>query len=146
MAIGLTPNELNEYVLEEDQEKDRDDPTRTVFAYRTATAHERAKLEDIAGSYDPKGERVEMRMGTSNYLTLRAFLTGWENYLDSHGEAIPFRLEGKQLNLLGKNVDPVTDGTIARVHPDHARELAQAIRDGLRLTKEDVGNSSPPPE
>jgi len=137
MAIGLTPGEEYEYVLAEDRSKDDDDPTRTVFQLRTLTSREATKLEDFAGNYDPNAGDVRMTFGTNSMLALQAGLCGWRNYLDGDGNAIPFVSTGKQLNILGKNVDPPTDATLGRLTAAHRQELAEAIREGNRLTKEE---------
>ncbi len=140
MAVGITPNERNEYVLLEDRDKEPGDPTRSVFRYRTLTPKERAALEDSMASVDQKTGNVRMNAGSAAHLALKAALEGWDDYLDQDGSPIPFHTEGKSISVLGKNIDPVSDETLARLHPSHSQEIATAIREGQRLTRDEVKN------
>ena len=149
MAIALSMKEVYEYVLEADRKKEPGDPTRTVFTYRPLTPPEAAKLDDKGTSYgigqgddgEAAAKDVNVNHGTSNYLAMKACLTGWRNFADDEGNPVPFETQGVKLGVLGVPVDSVTDNCLARLHPDDRRELGSAIRDSQTVTVDDVKNS-----
>ena len=134
MAYGLTPDAINEYVLEDDRQLPVGDPKRTVFRYRLPTQPERTAILDAASEIARSGQ---MRV---IYLTLKTCLQGWEHYLDAEGNEIPFQLEGKLVNVCGRKIDPPTDATLDRLPSEHAFEITNAIHKSMTISPEQTKN------
>jgi len=140
MVVGLIPNEELSFIFREDRQKDQDDPTRSVFSYRTLASKERTKLTDRQGSYDTTDDKVSVNMGSVNWLACKVGLTGWEKFVDANGEQIPFEKEGVKRNHLGVEIDAVTDATLDRLTDDQIEVLGSVIRKAQRLSPTDVKN------
>lgn len=138
MARALIPNQQFEYTLLDDRDLPDDAPDKTVWILRGLSAAEEAEVQDTAAAYETDGEAVSIRSGTLSLETLRRGLVGVRKFLDAKGNAVApsFTVAGK------KRI--VDDTFLSSIHPDHRRELANAISAGARVTEVDAGKSSPP--
>jgi hypothetical protein len=139
MVIAIDPLEEFEYVLEEERKEPRD--TQTIWKLVTLDIRQRARLEDeqAVGTLDSESARVDavkLNAGNMNYLALRAGLRGVENFPDRNGGVVEFKAD-KMLNILGKQMRPATDDFLSRIPKDAADEIADAIRENLRMSPEE---------
>ncbi len=139
MTIAIDPLEEFPFQTEEDMELPQDQ--RTTWSVVGLDIRQRSRLEDetATGSLNAETEEVDsfkFNAGNINYLALRAGLRGVENFCDARGKAIPFE-QDKMLNVLGKQIRPPTDAFLSRIPPGAAKQIAEAIRENLRLSPEE---------
>lgn len=134
MVIAIDPKEEFDYVLKADRELPEEQ--QTVFKLRPLSHTQRTKLQDMEYRWERGTDVISMPQGSMSHQILQCGLAGWTNLRDAEGNEIEFRT-GKVVNVLGKNVSPVADACLDRLHPADLQELAQAIGEVQRVTVEE---------
>jgi len=116
MAISIDPQESISFVCKED--RDLKPEEQTTFLLCPLTVRDEQALAKLDDQY------------TFGLETLRRGLRGWENFLDSKGQDVPF-----ETNRDGKP----TDNTIARIPIGIRSQIVTAIVDTAKLTEEELG-------
>ncbi len=132
MVIAIDPGEQFEYTLQRDRSLPEEE--RTVFLLRPLSYEQRVKLTNLISSMEADTGVVRGTIGDVMDSTLRAGLVGWRNLRDRKGVEVEFAREGRQLSVLGQNIDPPKRSTLARLHPHDQQELSNAITEVQRVT------------
>lgn len=141
MTIAIDPLEEFDFVTEDDRKLPPEQ--QTTWRIVGLDIRQRSRLEDetATGKLDADRETVDsfsFNAGNINYLSLRAGLRGCTNFRDRDGNEVSFGVEKGTLNVLGKQVRGVpTDEFLSRIPPNEAKEIAEAVRENLRLTPDE---------
>lgn len=100
-----------------------------VFKLKGKTGIENAKVEDAAGFFDVKNQRMVFTTGTQRLETLACGVIGWNSkFVDRAGKAIPFEAKDGR----------VTDKCLGRIPPGLQVELQEAINEQAALAPEEL--------
>lgn len=141
MAIAIDLGEERPYVLKADRKLPEDDPNRTVWMLGALDPHERAKIQDNLMAMED-GDSIRITSGSAELKILKLGLRGCENFRDAAGNVIDFDFVKVGSAKKGIRKQP-TDEFIARIHPAHRKELAEAINEHNTISEDEKGNSPP---
>ena len=100
-----------------------------VFKLRGKTGIEVAKIEDAAGFFDVKNQRMIFTTGSQRLETLAGGIIGWNaKFVDGAGKSIPFAAEDGR----------VTENSLKRLSATLQVELQNAINEQSSLTPEEL--------
>jgi hypothetical protein len=126
------------YVLKADRELPPEQ--RTTFHLRRLSNRTMTALQNLA-TYSLQNADIKVATGTQRWVTLKAGLAGWTNFLMPDGTPAEFRLFEGSTTLHGVELaSSVRDESLELLDYADAMELADAIVDGNELTKADAKN------
>lgn len=125
MARAISAESPKRYVLEQDEQLDANDPSRTVFLLKPLTGRERAEAEAIEDQH----ERMSF--------VLKVALRGWERFLNEADEPVAF--PGRD-----ENASPAEQPYLKHLSFPIELELAAVALFGARLSRADEGKSDTP--
>lgn len=137
MVIARSVSETFPYVCEDDRKLPVEQ--QTTFHLRRLPATVGMALDNLHEA--TAAGQVTLRVGDQRIVTLQAGLAGWENLNDSSGQPVMFESHRGVRSVYGITIkDPAKVEMIDLLPEDVAEELAEAIRKGNTLTRDDAKN------
>ncbi len=100
-----------------------------VFKLKGKTGIENAKIEDAAGFFDVKNQRMVFTTGSQRLEILAGGIIGWnDKFVDRAGKPVPFDSKDGR----------VTEKCLARISPALQAELQDAINEQAALAPEEI--------
>jgi len=147
MAIATRPGQTWPYILRRERVPDGAKPEeaqrikaeQTVWKLGHVSLTDRAALEDQAYLLDAPTKQVTSSAGSNRLTVLRLGLKGFENFRvrEDDGKLTQVEWQTRSAIELGRRRDVPTDEILDLIDPEDRDELAEAIKEGQRLTTEE---------
>ena len=132
MPIAITRKERASYVLREERGEDgTPKPGAALFYYRPLSQLEKRAIKNRFFKTNISNGDCFIEAQGDFYFTIMKNLCGWENFKDGEGNAVPFRVLGKN-SPDNPNLNHLSD--------EHQAEIAMAILNDSEVTADDLGN------
>jgi hypothetical protein len=142
MARAVRPGQIFNYVLEEDRKLPEEE--QTVWYLAQPSLAENHALENMVSSVDMRTQKLSSDTGGVILDTLRCCLKGWKRFRiwdPKEKELVDVEFVTTKRHILGGPLKEIpNDKTLEHIHPDHRRELADAVSDHTALTEDDEKN------